>query len=345
MGLFGNRTKPAPTVPGVDSGPGVQRPTKGETPWTEEEIQRGRVGWVTRYTSPIARLFAQKWSITGLILLLLFQQVRVWRMDSVVRNFVPLVIRINDVGKAEVVHLDTAWLPEEPEIRNQIQSLVVRMFARNGFTLPESIELNSAYLVGEAYKEWVRQAKEDLKLVAGLKSLRRVRILYLQIERVAQAKSPQGTRATVRFATDELTENGAVVANSAKGYEVSMDFRVGDWIQTEDDEVRKKWTTRNPLGLRLLRYQVQQYVGTDVPLQEGAQVVILPGNTADYAPGTAPDVNTAQDPQFAAQALPTRQPILPPAPRFGQSLTPPQVPAPALQPPVPPNTPRPVRVP
>ena len=311
MGLFSTRPQPE-RAPESHDDTGAKRPAKGETPWTEEEIQRSRVGWATRFTSPIARLFAQKWGIAGLVLLLLFQQVRMWRMDNVVKNFVPLVVRINDVGKSEVVHLDTAWVPEEPEIRNQIQGLVVRMFARNGFTLPEAIELNGAYLVGEAYRDWVRQAKEDLKLVAGLQSLRRVRILYLQIERVAQAKTPQGTRATVRFATDELTENGAVIANSAKGYEVSMDFRVGDWVKTDDDEARKKWTTRNPLGLRLLRYQVQQYVGTDVPVQDATQTVVLPGHTADYAQGAALDVNTAQGAGVGAQALPTSIPVPPP---------------------------------
>ena len=331
MGLFSTRAQHTPPTPGGSEEvvPESPRPSRGDAPWAEEELQRGRVGWASRYTSPIARLFAQKWIIAGLLALVLFQQVRVWRMDSVVRNFVPLVVKINDVGKSEVVHLDTAWIPEEPEVRNQIQGLVVRMFARNGFTLPEAIELNGGYLVGEAYRDWVKQAKDDLKLVAGLQSLRRVRILYLQIERIAQAKTPQGTRATVRYATDELTENGAVIANSAKGYEVSLDFRVGDWVKTEDDEARKKWTTRNPLGLRLIRYQVQQYVGTDVAMQDSTQTVLLPGRTADYAPGTALDVNTAQSDQVGLQALPTSLPVPPRPAQASQPLpTPPQTPRP-----------------
>jgi len=295
--------KGAPGKPGKD---------KGEEPWTAEEVKRSRLSWAAAFTGPTARLFIQKWAIGGLLLLVLFLELRMWRVEGVLKGFKPIIVRVNDVGRSEVVRLDTDFVPEEPEIRNQLQSLVIRMFARNGFTLPEAIELNGSYLLGEAYRLWVKQAKEDLKVVAGQQGLKRVRILYMQIDRVASAKTPAGTRATVRFATDDLTENGAVTPNSAKGYEITMDFRVGDWVKTEDEEIRQKWVVRNPLGLRLMRYQVQQYVGSDVNLSDSVTPVLLHGTTASYAPGTAPDVNTAQTDQ-ATQGLPLQSAIPVPA--------------------------------
>lgn len=292
---------------------------KGEAPWTAEEVKRGRISWASKFTGPTARLFAQKWMIFGALIAVLFQQAIMWRVTGVYKNARPIVVRVNDVGRAEVVRLDTEYIPEEPEVRSQLQALVVRMFARNGFTLPEAIELNGAYLLGEAYRGWVKQAKDDLRIVAGQQGLKRVRILYMQIDRVAAAKTPGGTRATVRFATDDLTENGAVTAGSAKGYEITMDFRIGDWLKTEDEEIRQKWVVRNPLGLRLMRYQVQQYLGSDVQVVDSVQPINLTGTTASYAPGTAPDVNSAQSDQ-ATKGLPLA-PSMPVPAQFGSAPT------------------------
>jgi hypothetical protein len=133
----------------------------------------------------------------------------------------------------------------------------------------------------------------------------------------------------IRFATDDLTENGAVVAGSAKGYEATFDFRVGDWLKTDKPDERKNWTTRNPLGLRLLRYQVQQYQGADVADQNAQMVVNLPGRTADYAKGAYyPDVYSAQqDYATTGLPLPTTMPV--PA---GQAGTPSTPVAPAVTP-------------
>jgi len=269
-----------------------------ESPWAKEEAERNRVKYFHRFTVPTASLFTARIGILLLAGLLIFREVRAWRVDNKVKNMIPMIVRVNDVGRAEVVRLDTDYIPEEPEVRYQLIALVQRMFSRNGFTLPEAIQVNGAFLVGEAFETWVKQAKEDLKNVAIGKDLRRVRILYCHIDRVAQAKTSNGTRAIVRFATDSLAENGAVIRGSAQGYEAVLDFRIGDWVKTDKQEVRDNWLSWNPLGMRLYRYQVHQYQGADVQLAAGdpGNLTTVPVQMTGGAPGpeSVPDVNTAQ---------------------------------------------------
>jgi len=277
-----------------------------EAPWAKEEAERNRVKFIHRFSMPVVSLFMSRISVLGLVLLVAVQQIRAWRVDSMVKNLMPTVIRVNDVGRAELVRLDGDYIPEEPEVRNQLHALTRRMFDRNGFTLPEAIQVNGAFLVGEAFETWVKQAKADLKSVAAGKDMKRARILYCHIERVSAAKSKEGTRAIIRFATDGLSENGAVAANTAQGYEVVLDFRVGDWIKTDDKDERDKWLGWNPLGIRVHRYQVHPYMGADVPLQVGdpgnVTPVDLPGKTASYAPGSQPDVQTLAAQEASATA-------------------------------------------
>lgn len=254
-----------------------KEPKRTSTVWGEEEIKVARLGFLRVHQTNQANLLLARLVNLGfifLVCLLLFVIVRLSKNNGTLK---PVVVRINDVGRAEAIRLDEDWVPEEKDLRDGIERLVERMYTRNGFETPRAIELNGLYLLGDGFDKWKKEALEDLPLVTKGENLRRVRILRCDIEKPSEAKTGAGTVAHVRFATDSMSITGAALPNTAQGWEVTMRIRAGDYPQNikGNDAQQKKdqWVTRNPLGLRCLSYRLTRYIGEDV-VDKNLEVVL-----------------------------------------------------------------------
>lgn len=245
-----------------------KEPKRASTPWGEEEIKLARLGFLRVHQTNQANLLMSRLVNLGLIFMVCLQFFVNLKVSKNNGTLKPVVVRINDVGRAEAIRLDEDWVPEEKDIRDALERLVERMYTRNGFETPKAIELNGLYLLGDAFDKWKKEALDDLPLVTKGENLRRVRILRCDIEKPTEAKSGAGTVAHIRFATDNMTGTGAALPNTAQGWEVTMRFRVGDYpqnIKGNDAQAKKdQWVTRNPLGMRCLTYRLTRYIGEDV---------------------------------------------------------------------------------
>ncbi len=269
----------------------MPKPSKADerNPYTLEDMKLARAHFVALHATPKTALllsrFANVLMAMGIVVVLMIH----WRQQVDFKRTLPIVVRVNDVGRAEAVRVDEMYIPEEPEVVNSLELLVMRMFSRNPFTLPEAIELNGIYLTGDGLERWVKQAREDLAKAATGNGLKRVRILQCRLENLGQARASSGARAFIRYALDDCDQTGAYRPGTSTGHEIALEFMLGDYVKTTDNDLRQAWVRRNPLGVKVLRYQVTRYQGADVELADPSQadsgVRRLPGPTESYAPG------------------------------------------------------------
>lgn len=238
-------------------------------PFATEEAELARKGWIHANLNPKAAIFIGK--VVALLsfslnILLVFALLRVTLDQGKMRV---MVVRINDVGRAEAVRLDTTWLPEEPELRNQVETFVLRYYTRNPFALPEAIDALPIYLDAPVYEAWRKEAMEALSQVAKGEGLKRVRILSCSIQYPNLAKTT-GTTARVRVALDGLAPNGAFLGGTTEGWEITLRFKAGiypDIVKAgvaKAEAAKDAWIVRNPLGLKILEISRVRYLGSDV---------------------------------------------------------------------------------
>jgi hypothetical protein len=242
-------------------------------PFGEEEAILARKSWIQANMTPKAAILAGKLGFALSLVLnltLAYGMVKVSIEHGKTR---PIVIRINDVGRAEVVRLDTDYIPNEPELRSQIERFVIRYYTRNGFEVPEALDALPAFMDGPIYDTWRKEAMASLTDISKGEGLRRVRILSCSVLYPHIAKTT-GTTATLRIATDEMTPTGAFIAGKSQGWEINLRFKTGIYPDFQKNEAAKDaWCTRNPLGTKILDIQRIRYNGADVEDQKMERAV------------------------------------------------------------------------
>lgn len=233
-------------------------------PYAAEEAELARKGWIHANMNPKAAILIGK--VVSLLsfalnIVLAYALLKVTLDHGRMRV---MIVRVNDVGRAEAVRLDTTWVPEEPELRDQVERFVVRYYTRNPFSIPEAIDALPIYMDAPVYEAWRKDAMDALGQVARGEGLKRVRILSCSILYPNQAKTT-GTTARVRIGLDELAPNGAFIGGKTEGWEVTLRFKAGvypDFVKS--DAAKDAWIVRNPLGLKFLEISRVRYLGADV---------------------------------------------------------------------------------
>lgn len=242
-------------------------------PYAAEDAALARKSWLAAHATPKAAILAGK--LLNLILtgLLIYLVVALQRSERARGNMPVMIVRVNDVGRAEAVRLDKDYIPNEPELRDQLERFTIRYYTRHGFSIPEAIESLPLYLSDALFQDWRKEAMEALSQIAVGNGLKRVRILSCRIDNPSLAKTT-GTTATIRIATDDLSQSGAVLPQTAQGYEVTVRFKIGMYPTTIKDDAKKdQWVVRNPLGIKVMDIQRTRYIGSDVEDHDMERVI------------------------------------------------------------------------
>jgi type IV secretion system protein VirB5 len=166
------------------------------------------------------------------------------------RNFKPLVIRINDVGRAEAVAYESlTYQPRDAELKYFLIQFVTRYYGRMRATVRESFARSLYFLDGRLADATIQAYKKNKVIenfLAGDGDEIEIDIKNVTIEDLRQ--SPY--KATVDFEK--------IYYARADHLESRREKYVASFIFVVRDRVPNAWIPTNPLGLTITYFREDQ---------------------------------------------------------------------------------------
>ena len=166
------------------------------------------------------------------------------------RNFKPLVIRINEVGRAEAVNYDSmTYQPRDAEIKYFIIQFVTKYYGRMRATVRENYARSLYFLDGrlaDATMESNKKNKTIEAFLSGQSEEIEIHIVNVSIEDLRQSPF----KATVDFEKVYYPPHDHV--------ETKREKYVANFIFTIKDRVPNAWIPENPLGVTITYFREDQ---------------------------------------------------------------------------------------
>jgi len=165
-------------------------------------------------------------------------------------NVKPLVVRIDEVGRAEAVQYDaTSYRPQAPELRYFLTQFVVKHFSRIRATVQREYPDSLFFLDPALADATIAQNEQSRALQSFLTTPSdEVDIVVQNVSLSELRTSPY--KATVAF-QKVLYTPGTRVERSRETYVAQVDFVMSDHVPNEFVRV-------NPLGLQITYFRVDQ---------------------------------------------------------------------------------------
>jgi type IV secretory pathway TrbF-like protein len=163
----------------------------------------------------------------------------------------PLVVRIDDVGRAEAVQYDaTAYRPQAPELRYFLTQFVVKHFSRIRATVQREYPDSLFFLEPGLADATIAQNEQNraLETFVTTPSADEIDIVVQNVSLSELTKPPY--KATVAF-QKVLYTPGTRVERTRETYVAQIDFVMRDHVPNEFVRV-------NPLGLSVTYFRVDQ---------------------------------------------------------------------------------------
>ena len=174
-----------------------------------------------------------------------------FRTQAAAANAKPLVVRIDDVGRAEAVQYDaTAYRPEAPELRYFLTQFVVKYFSRIRATVQRDYPDSLFFLEPTLADATIAQNDQSRSMETFMSnpSADEVDIVVENVSLSELAKPPYKASVTFRkvFYTPGTREE-----RSHETYVAQIDFVMRSHVPNEFVRV-------NPLGLQITYFRVDQ---------------------------------------------------------------------------------------
>ncbi|HVL69380.1 MAG TPA: VirB8/TrbF family protein [Vicinamibacterales bacterium] len=174
-----------------------------------------------------------------------------FRTQAAAANVRPLVVRIDDVGRAEAVQYDaTAYQPQAPELRYFLTQFVVKHFSRIRATVQREYPDSLFFLEPSLADATIAQNEQSRTLETFLTtpSADEVDIVVQNVSLSELTKPPY--KASVAF-QKVLYTPGTRVERTRETYVAQIDFVMREHVPNEFVRV-------NPLGLQVTYFRVDQ---------------------------------------------------------------------------------------
>ena len=166
------------------------------------------------------------------------------------RNLKPLVIRINDVGRAEAVAYDSlTYQPRDAEVRYFLIEFVTKHYGRMRATVRENFARSLYFLDGRLADATIETSKKNRTLESFLAGN------GPQIEVVVKNVSIEDMRTPPYKATVDFDR---VYYNSGDGAELKREKYTGHFVFVVKDRVPNAMIPVNPLGLTITYFREDQ---------------------------------------------------------------------------------------
>jgi len=174
-----------------------------------------------------------------------------FRTQSAASNVRPLVVRIDDVGRAEAVQYDaTTYRPQAPELRYFLTQFVVKHFSRIRATIQREYPDSLFFLEPGLADATIAQNDQSRTLETFLTtpSADEVDIVVQNVSLTELNKPPY--KASVAF-QKVLYTPGTRAERARETYVAQVDFEMREHVPNEFVRV-------NPLGLQVTYFRVDQ---------------------------------------------------------------------------------------
>lgn len=207
--------------------------------------------YLEQYGSPIVTNSYLRIAVAALSLLCLGTLALAFRTQKMVQNFKPLVIRIDDVGRAQAVGYDTfAYRPQAAEARYFLAQWVQLFYGRNRYTIQDDFSHSLYFLDSSLAATWMDSYRKG-KVIEDFLSDGTQPGIDIDVQQISlQDLRTAPYRATIDF--DEVAYNQAdhtVLGHARYTANVVYVFR---------QDVPASMVPVNPLGLTITYFHMDK---------------------------------------------------------------------------------------
>ena len=175
----------------------------------------------------------------------------VWRSQKALANVHPLIVRVNDVGHADVIdYRNFQYKPQEAENKYYLTRWAELYFSRNRFTI-ERDQTNALYFLnGDVQRAVIDQERKD-NIIADYSSDSSLPFVDVEVTNVILddlRQSPYSARI----------EFEKVFSNPMDQSELKREHWTASVTYVFRDQVKNNELAVNPLGLTIVRFRADQ---------------------------------------------------------------------------------------
>ncbi len=215
------------------------------------EITRAAEHYLERYGDPLVMNTYLKVTILVLAVVCLALAGLLVRSQMALANLHPLIIRINDVGRAEAIdYRNFQYRPEEAENKYYLTRWAELYFSRNRFTI-ERDQTNSLYFLnGDVQREVIDQERKD-NIIANYTNDSTLPFVDVEVKNVILddlRQSPYSAR--IEFVK--------IFTNPADHSQLRREQWTASVTYVFREKVKNNELAVNPLGLTIVRFRADQ---------------------------------------------------------------------------------------
>jgi type IV secretion system protein VirB5 len=215
------------------------------------DITRAAERYLEQYGDPIVMNTYLKVTILVLAVVSLVLAGLVYRSQRALADMHPMIVRINDVGRAEAIdHRNFKYRPQEAENKYYLSRWAELYFSRNRFTI-ERDQTNSLYFLnGDVQRAVIDQERKDNVIQTYIKdsSLPYVDVEVKNVILDDLRQSPYSARI----------EFEKVFTNPADHSEIKRERWTASVTYVFRENVKNNELAVNPLGLTIVRFRADQ---------------------------------------------------------------------------------------
>jgi type IV secretory pathway TrbF-like protein len=215
------------------------------------EITRAAERYLEQYGDPLVMNTYLKVTILVLAGVCLALAALVFKSEKALANIHPLIVRINDVGRAEAIdYRNFQYRPQEAENKYYLSRWVEIYFSRNRFTI-ERDQTNSLYFLnGDVQRAVIDQERKDDIIPAYVKdsTLPYVDVEVKEVVLDDLRQSPYSARI----------EFEKVFTNPSDHTELKRERWTASVTYVFRENVKNNELAVNPLGLTIVRFRADQ---------------------------------------------------------------------------------------
>jgi type IV secretion system protein VirB5 len=218
---------------------------------TSPEITRAAERYLEQYGDPLVMNTYLKVTILVLCVVCLVLAALTFKSQKAVANMHPMIVRINDVGRAEAIdYRNFQYRPQEAENKYYLTRWAELYFARNRFTV-ERDQTAALYFLNSDVQRAVIDQERKAKIILNYRDDSTLPYVDVEVKNVVL----DDLRQTPYSARIEFEK---VYTNPADHSELKRERWVASVTYVFRDAVKNNELAVNPLGLTIVRFRADQ---------------------------------------------------------------------------------------
>jgi type IV secretion system protein VirB5 len=217
------------------------------------EITRAAERYLEANGEPMVMNTYLKITVLVLAVICLMLGAIAFKSNKALANMKPMVIRVNDVGRAEVIdYRNYAYKPQEAENKYYLTRWANLYFGRNRYTI-ERDQTQSLYFLNSDVQHTVVEAERKNKTIATYSADGSLPYVDVEVKNIIlddMRESPYSARI----------EFEKVYVNPNDHSEMRREKWVASVTYVFKESVKNEELVVNPLGLTIIRFRVDQAV-------------------------------------------------------------------------------------